>query len=238
VLKACAFDLGNTLIDDTKLLRETTTAMGKWLRHKGLIESSATFLETYLQVNRRSNLPFISHTFGEELFFAQAFHELGISAVDPGEGLAAYRRLLMRRMRIARGVRSGLELLHSRSLLTALITNESTARTDAFLGKTRLRECFDLVVVSQDVGHEKPQPEIFRLASERLGVCSTEMAMFGDNPIADGGCKQLGMWFVLVTRFKKPDWGWEQGTSIDPDFVIDAVEPKSLLRFLDFVDSG
>jgi HAD superfamily hydrolase (TIGR01509 family) len=237
VLRACAFDLGNTLIDDARLLNETVDAMGKWLWEKGLVASRTSFLDVYLQINRQTNIPFISHTFGEESFFEETFHELGVSAVDPSEALTLYRRLLMNRLRIDRGVRCGLELIRSRSIQTALVTNESVARVDAFFGKTHLRECFDLVLISQEVGYEKPRPEIFQLTTERLGVRSTELAMFGDNPIADGGCKELGIWFVLVTGYKKPGWGWEKGTLHDPDFVIEKVEPVSLLRFFQFIDS-
>lgn len=52
-------------------------------------------------------------------------------------------------------------------LLTGLISNSwSTAHYDREL----LAELFDDVVISAEVGLHKPQPEIYRLAAERLGV--------------------------------------------------------------------
>jgi HAD superfamily hydrolase (TIGR01549 family) len=237
VLKACAFDLGNTLVDDTGLLHETVDAMADWLWEKQLITGKTCFRDIYLQINRQSNVPFVSHTFGEESFFAEAFERLGISALEPSQALEVYRRLLMSRLRIDQDVRYGLELIRGRSMRTALVTNETTVRVNAFFEKTRLRECFDVVVVSEEAGHEKPHPEIFQLTADRLGVRGDELAMFGDTEVADGACKRLGNLFVLVTGFKKSDWGWEQGAPYDPDFVIERVRPDSLLQFLRFAES-
>jgi hypothetical protein len=38
-IKACAFDLGNTLINDTQLSKAATVDMGQWLFDKSLIKS-------------------------------------------------------------------------------------------------------------------------------------------------------------------------------------------------------
>jgi len=35
MLKACAFDLGNTLVNDARLLKDVVDAMGEWLRQNG-----------------------------------------------------------------------------------------------------------------------------------------------------------------------------------------------------------
>jgi epoxide hydrolase-like predicted phosphatase len=62
-------------------------------------------------------------------------------------------------------------------LLTGLISNSwSTAHYDRAL----LAELFDVVVISADVGLHKPQPEIYRLAAERLEV-PRERCIFVDD---------------------------------------------------------
>jgi epoxide hydrolase-like predicted phosphatase len=62
-------------------------------------------------------------------------------------------------------------------LRTGLITNSwSTAHYDREL----LAELFDDVLVSAEVGLHKPQPEIYRLAAERIGV-PPEACLFVDD---------------------------------------------------------
>jgi epoxide hydrolase-like predicted phosphatase len=62
-------------------------------------------------------------------------------------------------------------------LLTGLVSNSwSTAHYDRSL----LAELFDAVVISAEVGLHKPQPEIYRLAAERLEV-EPEGCLFVDD---------------------------------------------------------
>jgi len=64
---------------------------------------------------------------------------------------------------------------------------------------------FDTVVASFDTGHEKPDPEIFRLALERLGCSADEAAMVGDDTTKDvGGAAALGMITILIRREDAP----------------------------------
>lgn len=56
----------------------------------------------------------------------------------------------------------------------------------------------DTLVLSYEHGVEKPDPAIFRLACEQLGVVPQDAVMVGDNPDADGGAVDAGLGFVLV----------------------------------------
>jgi putative hydrolase of the HAD superfamily len=64
------------------------------------------------------------------------------------------------------------------------------------------------VVVSAEVGVGKPDPRIFRLAAERLGVDPREAVMVGDSLVRDvGGAKSAGMPTVWIDRdlWSEPD---------------------------------
>ena len=74
-IKACAFDLGNTLINDTQLSKAATIDMGQWLFNKSLIQSRESFIDTFESVNHSTDKPFISHTFGELEFFEKTFEK-------------------------------------------------------------------------------------------------------------------------------------------------------------------
>jgi HAD superfamily hydrolase (TIGR01493 family) len=56
----------------------------------------------------------------------------------------------------------------------------------------------DEFVLSFEVGAIKPDPAIFQIAVDRLGVPAGETLMVGDSEEADGGAKALGCAFALV----------------------------------------
>jgi epoxide hydrolase-like predicted phosphatase len=78
-------------------------------------------------------------------------------------------------------------------LLTGLISNSwSTAHYDRQL----LVELFDTAVISAEVHMHKPQPEIYRLAAERLKVASDECIFVDDLRENCEGAEAVGMTVV------------------------------------------
>ena len=70
-----------------------------------------------------------------------------------------------------------------------------------YLARTGLKDYFDLLVASGSVGFEKPDPRIFRLASERVGVSPEKMVHVGDDYEADYlGAEAAGLKGVLLDR--------------------------------------
>jgi epoxide hydrolase-like predicted phosphatase len=75
-------------------------------------------------------------------------------------------------------------------LLTGLISNSwSTSHYDRGL----LQELFDTAVISAEVGLHKPQPEIYRLAAERLEVAPEECIFVDDLRENCAGAEAVGM---------------------------------------------
>ncbi len=91
-INACAFDLGNTLINDTQLTLDALDGMANWLLERSLIESKPSFVGAYESINYSTNRPFISHTFGEIDFFERTFKELEIYSISPEEALKKYNK--------------------------------------------------------------------------------------------------------------------------------------------------
>ena len=58
-VNACAFDLGNTLINDTQLAGDAIGDVADWLLDISAIESRQPFLSTYARINHDTNRPFI-----------------------------------------------------------------------------------------------------------------------------------------------------------------------------------
>jgi HAD superfamily hydrolase (TIGR01549 family) len=231
-IKACAFDLGNTLINDTQLAREATLDMSEWLLNKSFIQSRKAFRATFKKINHSTRQPFISHTFGELEFFERTLGELAVNAISAKAALNKYREILMQKIHPDKDIVDTLRILRQKNIRIALLSNESVARVDAYLDKTNLRGFFDTIIVSEGIGIEKPDLRFFQEALNRLDIKSEEMIMFGDNEIADGASKKLGIYFVLVTGYMTKDWIWENGTPHTPDYIMEKITPKNMAAFL------
>jgi HAD superfamily hydrolase (TIGR01549 family) len=231
-IKACVFDLGNTLINDSLLSRDATEEMSRWLRERGLIASQEDFLVTFRRINYGTSKPFISHTFGEAEFFQKTFDELGVKTISAEEALKTYRNLLMARMEPDLGIAETFMFLRDKGIRIALLSNERAIRVDTYLEKTKLRSFFDAIVVSESIGVEKPDRRIFQEVLTRLDIRGEEAAMFGDNQIADGASKEWGFLFVLVTAYLNREWVWEEGQPYPPDHVMGKISPAEMAEFL------
>lgn len=61
-----------------------------------------------------------------------------------------------------------------------------------------LLDSVDEFFLSGELGIQKPDPKIFRLALDRLGVAAEEALMVGDNPTRDAVSVQVGMTAITV----------------------------------------
>ena len=124
------------------------------------------------------------------------------------------------------------QFLQEQGINIALLSNERVARVEMYLEQTQMRPFFETIVVSEEIGIEKPDLRIFQEVLAHLHIPGEELAMFGDNDIADGACKQLGITFVLVTGYRNAAWIWEQGASHQPNYMIEKITRPALQEFL------
>lgn len=76
----------------------------------------------------------------------------------------------------------------------AVVSNiSSRARLDQRFLPGELDRLFDVVIASGDVGYIKPQPEIFHIAAERLGVAPEACVMLDDVADFCDGARAVGM---------------------------------------------
>lgn len=75
-----------------------------------------------------------------------------------------------------------------------LLSNvESSGRLRALLEPYRAADYFDEVLASGDTDYAKPDPRIYRLIAERLGVAPEECAMIDDSADYSQGVQDAGM---------------------------------------------
>jgi beta-phosphoglucomutase-like phosphatase (HAD superfamily) len=67
-----------------------------------------------------------------------------------------------------------------------------------------VKDLFSVVVVAADVPHGKPEPDIFLLAAERMGVAPEACLVFEDGEPGLLATRRAGMKTVLVDRGSRP----------------------------------
>ncbi|MEI2666532.1 HAD family hydrolase [Rossellomorea sp. LJF3] len=108
----------------------------------------------------------------------------------------------------------------------AIITNGTIHRQKAKILNTGLHKYFDVILISEEVGLEKPDPRIFQLALNKLQVQPEDALFVGDNLEKDvkgpQGVGLKGIWF-------NPG-GMENDSDIKPDEEIQSLD--ELLHYL------
>ncbi|MFD0696922.1 HAD family hydrolase [Paenibacillus sp. GCM10027628] len=120
-----------------------------------------------------------------------------------------------------------LKWLRNQNIKIGLITNGFTKFQQANLGSLHIEGYFDEILISEEEGVRKPDPEIFRRAFNRLKVHASNCIFVGDHPINDVKASMnagaIGVW-------KRNDHG---AIEVEPDRIIDdLVEIKSILENL------
>jgi HAD superfamily hydrolase (TIGR01493 family) len=92
---------------------------------------------------------------------------------------------------------AALSTLAGRSIRVGVLSNIAFDIRPAFTARG-LDRYVDEFVLSFEVGHVKPQPEIFRHAVAALGVEPERTLMVGDSAEADGAAQEIGCSFALV----------------------------------------
>ncbi|WP_396925744.1 HAD family hydrolase [Mycolicibacterium sp.] len=88
-----------------------------------------------------------------------------------------------------------LRSLRARGLRTGIVSNIAFDIRPAFRAAGADADEF---VLSFEVGAVKPDPRIFELALQRLGVPAADAVMVGDSEENDGAARRLGCDFILV----------------------------------------
>ena len=90
-----------------------------------------------------------------------------------------------------------LEAVRALGVKTALLSNiHFDLRPE--LKEQAILDLFDSVILSYEHGIQKPDPRLFQLALDELGVGPAEALMVGDSPTNDGGAAMLGIATLIL----------------------------------------
>jgi beta-phosphoglucomutase family hydrolase len=114
------------------------------------------------------------------------------------------------------GVRELLAGLRAANVPCAIGSSTERANLDCLLDMMDLRSCFDVIVSGEEVVHGKPDPSIFLLAAERLGVAPAECVVIEDALVGIEAALRANM-PVLAVATTEPLQALRGATAAAPD---------------------
>src|SRR5437773_1542244 len=109
-----------------------------------------------------------------------------------------YLRLARHGLPAVRGVTTFLDELATASIPCAVATSASRGDVDRLLGPLGLRERFVAAIAAEDVRFGKPDPEVYLLAAEALGVPPQACLVFEDSVVGVQAARRAGMRVIGV----------------------------------------
>src|SRR5262245_8601743 len=221
-IRAIFFDAGNTLI------HMDYDAIAAALGREGVSVTVAEVRSAEWRARIRLDASFspgasTEHPSTGERYLGFLLDELGVRSADTVSALAAWRR----GYNPPRGLwtvidpaaEPALRLARQAGVATAVISN-SNGTIAGILQTIGLARHLDFVIDSSEVGVEKPDPRIFRIALERAAVQPAEAAYIGDLYSIDIlGARAAGLHGVLMD----PGHCWPPRDCPTAPTVLDAV---------------
>jgi HAD superfamily hydrolase (TIGR01509 family) len=197
-LRAVLFDAGNTMVylDYARMAEGVGAALELALTGEGL---AAHAPEAALAMERMSG-----NDQERAAVYLEALFQLGgVPAARLDEVRTCLARLHRERhlwCSVDARTPAALSRLRAAGLRLGIVSN-SDGKVDQALRAAGLREYFDVVIDSGQVGIEKPDPRIFRAALDALGIAPGEALYVGDLYEVDVlGARAAGIEAVLLTQ--------------------------------------
>lgn len=187
MLKAVLWDMDGTLVDSERL---------HWLAWKEVMDAEGVAI-AYQQFRE---------TFGQRndtiipLFLGSDAAAGTVARISDAKE-AAYRRLV-RESGIAAidGAVEWVKRLHAARWCQAIASAAPRANIEVILDVLDLQNCFEASVAAEDVERGKPDPQVFRLAAERLGVPPSRSIVVEDGRAGVEAARRAGMRCIGLSR--------------------------------------
>lgn len=229
--RAVLFDLDDTLFDHRGASR---AALAEVHRRHAMRTDFRAFEAHHARILEELHLEVLAGTRdlddARRERFRRVFEAIGIplSDADADAVAAAYRAGYVPSWRAVEGAAELVDAIR-RHARVGVISNNLIEETRDKLVFCRLEPLVDTLVVSGDEGISKPDPRIFHIALERLGVTADEAVMFGDSWAADiVGAARAGIRAVWFNPRRLPRPSEPSGVAE----VFALTPPDPLLRLL------
>lgn len=207
MIRAVLLDAGNTLLFvDPHRMREIFSAEGVETDLETFREAEYEARTTLARAVEEGEGGTEDHVW--EKYFVTLFRRAGV----PEERIPAVGRRVQGVHRedhlwthVPDGIPEALSCLEEAGLRLGVVSN-ADGRVEALLERAGLRSSFEFVLDSHVVGVEKPDPQIFQLAVERLELAPRECLYVGDlYPVDVVGARRAGLPALLVDPYGRSE---------------------------------
>src|SRR3972149_6153742 len=177
---AAIFDMDGVLIDTYHAHYQSWLCMAQ---REGLTFTEAEFAPTFGQTSREIIAHFWAHG---------RYNDAEIAAMD-AEKEATFREIIAKDFPAMPGVNKLLNDLHATGWKLAVGSSGPPENVQMALDRLGKRDIFDAIVTGMDVTRGKPDPQVFLLAAQRLGVPPSRCAVIEDAPAGVAAANAAGM---------------------------------------------
>ena len=180
VIRGIIFDMDGVLVDSEPFICEAAMRM---------------FEQTYGQAVKREDFsPFVGA--GEDRFIGGVAAKYGVTLSMPRDKFRTYEiylDIIRGRLDPLPGAIDFVRTVRTRGLKSAVATSADRVKMEGNLREIGLAPAdFDAVVTGDDVAKKKPDPEIFLLAADRLGLPPAACLVIEDAPNGITAAKAAG----------------------------------------------
>ena len=201
--KAVIFDTDNTLYPYSPAHKEATRAVEEKVE-KQLGIDKVMFRSAFIKAREeiKNRLGNVASSHSRLLYMQKTIEklELGTRILTTLDLEQTYWRTFLSNCRLFPEVLDFIQLLKSKGVITANITDLTAQIQFRKLVYFGLDEFFDYVVTSEEAGADKPDKKPFEVALEKLQIEPKNIWMIGDNPKSDMvGAGEMGM--IKIQKF-------------------------------------
>ena len=209
-VKAVIFDMDGVLFDTEKLCMDSWVAVAKEAGIRDMEIFFPSCIGRNLTDTRALFREFYGDTYDFEQFRRQAstwFHDY----VEQ-EGIP-----------VKKGVGEILDFLRQSGYLIGLASSTSLRSVEDYLQRAGIRQYFQSLTTGDMVEHSKPQPDIYLIACERLGVKPEEAIAIEDSPNGIRAAHSAGMIPVMVPDLIAADQEMRDKSALICENLMEAI---------------
>lgn len=212
-IEACVFDAYGTLFDVHSAVAALGSEIGPEHKRLSMAWRVRQLEYTWLRSLMHAHVDFWDLT-------ADALH---VSLRECGlEGAGIHDRLMQAYLSLSAfsEVASVLQLLKRANLKTAILTNGSPMMIQAAVKNAGIEQWIDQQLSVEEVGVFKPDPRVYQLAVDRLGVSADRIAFQSSNAWDAAGAAHFGCRVAWINRYSQAS----EALPGTPDAMLSSLE--------------
>jgi len=196
-IEACVFDAYGTLFDVHSAVGSLSDAVGPRHAELSMLWRTKQLEYTWLRSLMRTHCDFWAVT-SDALQYAMDATQINDKALH-NSLMQAYLKL-----DAFPEVHSVLALLRKSGIPTAILTNGSPMMIEAAVESAGLNDLVTHQLSVESVGIFKPDPRVYQLASDTLGVAPQKISFQSSNAWDASGAAHFGFQVAWVNRYSQP----------------------------------